>query len=99
MTPVALAVARWPVRPPSQVTFLPAFWMLVPGALGMIGVTELVSNVSSLGASDLVEPVASIIAIALAVLCGVSLYRAGAHGAARIPALHRVISTTSKQRQ
>ena len=44
MTPVALAVARSPGRPPSQVTFLPAFWMLVPGALGLIGVTELVEQ-------------------------------------------------------
>ena len=37
MTPVALAVARLPDGPPSQVTFLPAFWLLVPGALGLIG--------------------------------------------------------------
>ena len=28
MTPVALAVARLPAGPPSQVTFLPAFWLL-----------------------------------------------------------------------
>jgi uncharacterized membrane protein YjjB (DUF3815 family) len=34
MTPVALAVAQFPAGPPSQVTFLPALWLLVPGALG-----------------------------------------------------------------
>lgn len=32
-----LRAARIPGGPPSQVTFLPAFWLLVPGALGLIG--------------------------------------------------------------
>ena len=44
MTPIALAVARLPGAPPPQVTFLPAFWLLVPGALGLIGVTEVVGD-------------------------------------------------------
>ncbi len=44
MTPIALAIARLPSGPPSQVTFLPAFWLLVPGALGLIGVTEVVGD-------------------------------------------------------
>jgi uncharacterized membrane protein YjjB (DUF3815 family) len=34
MTPVALAIARLPGGPPSQVTFLPAFWLLVPARSG-----------------------------------------------------------------
>ncbi|MEU4220350.1 threonine/serine exporter family protein [Actinoplanes sp. NPDC026623] len=75
MTPVALAVARLPGGPPSQVTFLPAFWLLVPGAIGLIGVTELLSNPAGAGVEVLIEPLASIVAITLGVLCGVSAYR------------------------
>jgi uncharacterized membrane protein YjjB (DUF3815 family) len=44
MTPVALAVARLRHGPPSQVTFLPAFWLLVSGAIGLVGVTEVVGD-------------------------------------------------------
>ncbi|SOD74904.1 uncharacterized membrane protein YjjP [Jatrophihabitans sp. GAS493] len=98
MTPVALAVARLPSGPPSQVTFLPAFWMLVPGALGLISTTELLGNVSTLSPTALIQPVVSIVAIALGVLCGVSLYRAGATGATRIPEWQRAIVETSKRR-
>lgn len=83
MTPVALAVARIPSGPPSQVTFLPAFWMLVPGALGLIGVTELISDPANAGLDALVSPLTSILSIALGVMVGVSLFR----GAVGAPAL------------
>jgi uncharacterized membrane protein YjjP (DUF1212 family) len=76
MTPVALAVARMPHAPPSQVTFLPAFWLLVPGAIGLIGVTDIIGSPASAGIEDLVQPVTSVVAIALGVLCGASIYRA-----------------------
>ncbi len=76
MTPVALAIARLPGGPPSQVMFLPAFWLLVPGALGLIGVTEIFGNPATVSIADLVTPVGSIVSIALGVLGGVSLYRA-----------------------
>ena len=48
MTAAALAVER--VRPdaPYLVTYLPAFWMLVPWAAGLIGVAEIVGTDSSL---------------------------------------------------
>jgi uncharacterized membrane protein YjjP (DUF1212 family) len=75
MTPVALAVARLRGGPPSQVTFLPAFWLLVPGAIGLIGVTEVVGDPGSAGLQNLVQPMAAIVAIALGVLCGTALYR------------------------
>ncbi len=75
MTPVALVIARLRNGPPSQVTFLPAFWLLVPGALGLIGVTEIVGNPATATLSNLVTPVGSIVSIALGVLGGVSLYR------------------------
>jgi len=75
MTPIALIIARLPSGPPSQVTFLPAFWLLVPGALGLIGVTEIVGNPATATIADLVKPIGSIVSIALGVLAGVSLYR------------------------
>ena len=40
MTPVAYLVEQRPSGPPALVSFLPAFWLLVPGALGLIGVTD-----------------------------------------------------------
>jgi uncharacterized membrane protein/uncharacterized membrane protein YjjP (DUF1212 family) len=90
MTPVALAISDLTRGPPSQVTFLPAFWLLVPGAIGLIGVTEVVGNPAEAGLDDLIEPVASIIAIALGVLCGASVYRGVykgvAKGVAAVPA-------------
>jgi uncharacterized membrane protein YjjP (DUF1212 family) len=75
MTPIALTVARRPGGPPAQVTFLPAFWLLVPGALGLIGVTEIVGDPANASIEDLVEPIGSIVAIALGVLIGTSLFR------------------------
>jgi uncharacterized membrane protein YjjP (DUF1212 family) len=75
MTPVAMAISRLPGGPPSQVTFLPAFWLLVPGAVGLIGVTEIVGSPATAGLQDLVQPLASILAIALGVLCGASVHR------------------------
>lgn len=85
MTPVALAVARIPSGPPSQVTFLPAFWMLVPGALGLIGVTEVISDPANAGLDALVSPLTSILSIALGVMVGVSLFRGAVGAPALIP--------------
>jgi uncharacterized membrane protein YjjB (DUF3815 family) len=84
MTPVALVIGRLPGGPPSQVTFLPAFWLLVPGALGLIGVTEIVGNPATASIADLVTPVGSIVSIALGILGGVSLYRALAEAPSRL---------------
>ena len=75
MTPVALGVAHLPGGPPAQVTFLPAFWLLVPGAIGLIGVTEVVGDPATASFADLVQPVGSVLSISLGVLGGVSVYR------------------------
>jgi uncharacterized membrane protein YjjB (DUF3815 family) len=75
MTPIALAIARLHAGPPSQVTFLPAFWLLVPGALGLIGVTEVVGDPATATIEDLLTPIGAIVSIALGVLAGVSLDR------------------------
>ncbi|WP_282944839.1 threonine/serine ThrE exporter family protein [Cellulomonas endometrii] len=75
MTPVALAVARFPSGPSPLVSFLPAFWMLVPGALGLVGVTSLLDGDSG-GVPTLVTTAATMVAIALGVLVGLAGARA-----------------------
>ena len=55
---------------PAHASFLPGFWLLVPGALGLIGLTELAGGG---GVQDLVATVGSIFAVALGVLCGTQL--------------------------
>lgn len=79
-----MAIAELPGGPPAQVTFLPAFWLLVPGAIGLIGIAEVVGNPATAGLDDLIGPVASIFAIALGVLFGVTLFRGIASTPARI---------------
>lgn len=74
MTPVAIAVSHLRSGPPAQVTFLPAFWLLAPGAIGLISVTESIGNPAESGLENLVPPLASILAIALGVLCGLTAY-------------------------
>jgi uncharacterized membrane protein YjjB (DUF3815 family) len=76
MTPVAYLVARLPSGPPPLVSFLPAFWLLVPGALGLIGLTEYLQQDTAAGLEDLAGTVGAMIAVALGVLCGYPLYRA-----------------------
>jgi hypothetical protein len=49
--------------------------LLVPGALGLIGVTEYLADDTAAGAEDFLATLGSIIAIALGVLCGYPLYR------------------------
>jgi len=73
-------------RLPRLVVFLPAFWLLVPGAVGLVGVTELVSDPAAAGLEDLVQPIASIVAIALEMLCGASATRSLVSTAERLRA-------------
>lgn len=70
MTPTARLVERMPSGPPALVSFLPAFWLLVPGALGLIGVTEYIGTDPTLGAQDLLGTVGAILAVGVGVLVG-----------------------------
>ena len=70
MTVAAVSAAKFPSAMPAHASFLPGFWLLVPGALGLIGLTELAGGG---GGQDLVATVGSIFAIALGVLCGTQL--------------------------
>jgi len=69
MTPVAMWVARHPTGPAARVSFLPAFWMLVPGSLGLVGVTSLVGGQAA-GLSTVMTMAATMIAITLGILAG-----------------------------
>jgi uncharacterized membrane protein YjjP (DUF1212 family) len=73
MTPVATLVARLPSAMPAYASFLPGFWLLVPGALSLIGLTELAGDASAAGSDDFLAAIGSIFAVALGVLCGTQL--------------------------
>jgi uncharacterized membrane protein YjjB (DUF3815 family) len=76
LTVVAYLVERMPSGPPALVSFLPGFWLLVPGALSLIGMTEYLSQDRVRGTEDLLGALGSMMAVALGVLCGHPLYRA-----------------------
>ena len=84
MTPVVLWIDDRPYGTPSLVTFLPAFWLLVPGAVGLIGVTEIVGGDHSIGAEDLATALTSIVSIALGVLIGSAAYHTATAGVRRV---------------
>jgi uncharacterized membrane protein YjjB (DUF3815 family) len=76
LTLAAYLVERAPSGPPALVSFLPGFWLLVPGALSLIGMTEYLSQDVVSGSQDLLGAASSMVAVALGVLCGHPLYRA-----------------------
>ena len=84
MTPVVLWIDERPYGTPSLVTFLPAFWLLVPGAVGLIGVTEIVGGDHAIGAEDLATALTSIASIALGVLLGSASYHTATAGVRRV---------------
>ncbi|MER5965318.1 threonine/serine exporter family protein [Streptomyces sp. NPDC002057] len=72
-------MTRWISRhshTPDQVVFLPCFWLLVPGAIGLTGVSEIIVEGDTGGGLDsLVGTVITVAAIALGVLVGAGLQR------------------------
>ncbi len=75
MTIVAYSVQRRPGAPPALVTFLPGFWLLVPGSLGLIGLTQIVAANGQAGMKSFGDMTFTIVAIALGVLVGVGIER------------------------
>jgi uncharacterized membrane protein YjjP (DUF1212 family)/uncharacterized membrane protein YjjB (DUF3815 family) len=72
MTPVAALVARQPSGPAAFVSFLPAFWLLVPGSLGLVGVAVILDGGSG-GLNTLVTTASTMVAIALGALAGAAM--------------------------
>lgn len=70
MTPVAMVVARQENGPPALVSFMPGFWLLVPGALGLAGITSFLDEDRIQGIESLVTMGTSMVGIALGVLLG-----------------------------
>ena len=81
MTVFALGLDASGKGPPAMVTFMPGFWLLVPGAASLIGVTELVSSSGDgFAAGDFLSAVEAFVAIALGVLVGAALFNLGNAG-------------------
>lgn len=60
--------------PPPMVTFLPSFWLLVPGALGLLSVKQMLSDTTT-GMEGLISTVFIFASIAIGTLLGASLYK------------------------
>jgi len=75
MTPVAVFVATQPTGPPALVNFLPAFWLLVPGAIGLVGVTGILSQTEVASTASLGTTVVAIVSVAVGVVLGLGLSR------------------------
>ena len=72
LVPLTELLSRFPKAPPAAMTLLPAFLLLVPGALGLRGVTQLATG---FGATDVVVTLLSLFAVAVGVLVGSSVTR------------------------
>jgi uncharacterized membrane protein YjjP (DUF1212 family) len=73
-TPLAYLIQLQFNGPPAMVTFLPSFWLLVPGAVGLLSVTRMMSDRTA-GIDGLTVTVAAFTSIALGTLMGASIYR------------------------
>jgi uncharacterized membrane protein YjjB (DUF3815 family) len=85
MTCVARWVSRFPSTMPPYASFLPGFWLLVPGALGLIGVTKLATDVTPATTQDVASTVISVFAVAIGVLFGTLVLDVGSSVFARRP--------------
>lgn len=73
MTPVAMLAASRARGPAFLVAFLPGFWVLVPGALGLVGVTSALGQGTEQAVTTIVTTGTTMVAISLGVLAGLAL--------------------------
>ncbi|MBY0587840.1 threonine/serine exporter family protein [bacterium] len=73
-TPLAYLIQLRFHGPPAMVTFLPSFWLLVPGSLGLVSVTQMLSDRDK-GIDGIVTALFVFMSIALGTLVGASLYK------------------------
>jgi uncharacterized membrane protein YjjP (DUF1212 family) len=72
-TPLGYLIQKRFHGPPSMVTFLPSFWLLVPGAMGLLTVNHLLREPARL--DGLIGVAFALASVALGALVGASLYR------------------------
>lgn len=60
--------------PPAMVTFLPSFWIVVPGSLGLVSVTRMLSDRAA-GIDGLVTVLVVLVSVALGTLMGAGFYK------------------------
>jgi uncharacterized membrane protein YjjB (DUF3815 family) len=72
MTVVAALVARLPSGMPVYASFVPGFWLLVPGSISLIGLTEVAAGTDG-ALADALAAAGSIVGVALGILCGAPL--------------------------
>ncbi|MCU1477018.1 MAG: hypothetical protein JWQ64_1711 [Subtercola sp.] len=79
VVPLSRVLSRFRTAPPATVMMLASFWLLVPGALGFIGISEGAAGTAvSAGAASvttLVNTALSLFSIALGILVGTGLTR------------------------
>ena len=73
MTPVAAWVEGRPSGPPSLATLMPAYWLLVPGALSLIGVAQFFGAKDLAGLGRMLNALVTFILIGLGVFVGNAL--------------------------
>ncbi|MGZ6575252.1 MAG: hypothetical protein ACXVHX_24405 [Solirubrobacteraceae bacterium] len=73
---MAHLVSHTRTAPPAHVMFLPSFWLLVPGTIGLIGITELVGENPEAGSQNLGTALVAIPAVALGILVRTMVVRA-----------------------
>jgi uncharacterized membrane protein YjjP (DUF1212 family)/uncharacterized membrane protein YjjB (DUF3815 family) len=66
--PLAAAAVERSSDIPSKVIFLPAFWMLVPGAIGLTAVSRLFLTKSGGNLSDLITAAVTLLAVVLGIV-------------------------------
>ncbi|MFE1546424.1 threonine/serine exporter ThrE family protein [Streptomyces sp. NPDC058718] len=75
LPPMAKWIARHS-RTPDQVVFLPCFWLLVPGAVGLTSISEIiVAGDTGGGLDSMVSLVITVASIAMGVLVGAGIQR------------------------
>lgn len=74
VVPAVHLVRRLPGAPPAAVMLICAYWLLVPGALGFIGLSEATSGAAGATAT-IVQTFVSLIAIAIGMLVGTGFSR------------------------
>lgn len=73
MTISGTLIGRSPIRTPSFVSILPAFWVLVPGSLGFISLASLIGQNYFSAVSNLTAVVMTVVAISLGLLVGAAI--------------------------